>query len=303
MTRLKSRFGNIKHLLENRALVNSAMAAPMLAKDHELALARRWRTQGDKKALDELTKSYLRLVMSMAARFRNYGLPPNDLVQEGVIGLMEAAARFDPDRDIRFSTYATWWIRSAMQDYILRNWSIVRTGTTAAHKSLFFNLRRLKARIFGQHDEPLGKTARQSIADKLGVREIDVEVMDGRMSGGDHSLNMMIGDDGMHQMQDLIACDAPLQDEVVEQQHDGAVRNRLLAEAMSALSNREQQIIRERRLGEAADQATLAVIGRKLGISKERVRQIETQAMAKLRAALLARVKNPVQAGLVDSMA
>jgi RNA polymerase sigma-32 factor len=303
MRLFKNRSGSIKHLIENRALVQRAMAAPMLERDDELDLARRWRDQRDKAALDRLTQSHLRLVISMAGRFRGYGLPVSDLVQEGVIGLMEAAARFDPERDIRFSTYASWWIRSAMQDFILRNWSIVRTGTTAAHKSLFFNLRRLKARIFGNHDAPMGHAARHLIATKLGVRDADVDLMDARMSGGDRSLNMPVGEDQHQQLQDMIVCDAPLPDAVVEMRHDDAIRHRLLAEAMTALSAREQQIIRARALSEAADQATLSTIGRKLGISKERVRQIEAQAIAKLRAALLARVKNPVQAGLINSMA
>jgi RNA polymerase sigma-32 factor len=303
MSLFKMRSSSIKHLMDNRDLVARAMAAPMLAKDHELALARRWRDHRDKTALDALTQSYLRLVMSMAARFRNYGLPVNDLVQEGIVGLMEAANRFDPDRDIRFSTYANWWIRSAMQDYILRNWSIVRTGTTAAHKSLFFNLRRLKARIFNTHDELLGHAARQSIATTLGVREVDVETMDARMSGGDRSLNLLVGEEGDVQLQDMIACDAPLQDEVLEDKQDSDMRHRLLREAMSALSEREQQIIRARQLAEDADQATLATIGRKLGISKERVRQIEAQAINKLRSALLARIKKPARAKLSASMA
>jgi RNA polymerase sigma-32 factor len=297
------RSGSIKHLIDNKALVTAAMTAPMLSKDHELDLARRWRNGKDKAALDELTQSYLRLVLATAARFRNYGLPVNDLVQEGVIGLMEAAARFEPEREIRFSTYANWWIRSAMQDYILRNWSIVRTGTTAAHKSLFFNLRRLKARIFGKHEELLGHRDRETIASKLGVRECDVAAMDARMSGGDRSLNLMVGEDGDVEMQDMIACDAPLPDEVVATRNDRGVRHKLLAEAMSVLTEREQLIVRERCLGDNEDQVTLATIGSRLGISKERVRQIEAQAMSKLRAALVSRVQDPVQAGLIDAIA
>src|SRR4051794_13192761 len=142
----------------NRRLIRESMSAPLLSRDRELDLARRWRNAGDEKALHELIQSYMRLVISTASRFKNYGLPQGDLVQEGVVGLMQAAARFEPERDVRFSTYAAWWIRSAMQDYILRNWSVVRTGTTAAQKALFFNLRRLAAKIddgrYGSLKEP-----------------------------------------------------------------------------------------------------------------------------------------------------
>jgi RNA polymerase sigma-32 factor len=290
-----------KYGLDSRELIRAAMNAPMLQKEHELDLARRWRENQDPRALSELTHSYLRLVIAMAGRFRNYGLPMSDLVQEGTVGLMEAAARFEHEREIRFSTYASWWIRSAMQDYILRNWSIVRTGTTAAHKSLFFNLRRLKAQIAGEYDQPMGLEARQTLAQKLGVRLKDVEVMEARLSANDRSLNMMIGEDGDSEWQDFLACDAPRPDEALEDRNDGEVKTRLINDALKALTNREMTIIRERRLGD--DSVTLASLGERLGISKERVRQIENQAMAKLKSALLARVKDPVQAGLVSTMA
>jgi RNA polymerase sigma-32 factor len=287
--------------LENRTLMRTAMAAPMLEKEHELELARRWRENQDSGALKELTRSYLRLVIAMAGRFRHYGLPMSDLVQEGTVGLMEAAARFEHDRDIRFSTYASWWIRSAMQDYILRNWSIVRTGTTAAHKSLFFNLRRLRAQISGQSDAPLGLIARTMLAKKLGVRVKDVEVMEARLSASDRSLNAPMTDDGEAEWQDFLASDALQPDELYEEVNDGRVKSELLQAAMGKLSPRELTIIRERRLGDEG--VTLASLGEKLGISKERVRQIENQALSKLRAALLARVGDPVRAGLVTSAA
>jgi RNA polymerase sigma-32 factor len=287
--------------LDSREVVRAAMAAPMLEKDHELELARRWKDRNDTVALAKLTRSYLRLVIAMAGRFRNYGLPLSDLVQEGTVGLMEAAARFEPEREIRFSTYASWWIRSAMQDYILRNWSIVRTGTTAAHKSLFFNLRRLKAQISGEYDGAMSLDARQTLATKLGVRLKDVEVMEARLSAADRSLNMIVGEDGDAEWQDFLACDAPRPDEVLEDSHDAAVKERLLRDALKQLTARELTIITERRLTD--ESVTLAALGERLGISKERVRQIENQAMSKLKSALLARVPDPVQAGLVDTMA
>lgn len=291
-----SRFG-----IDNRDLMRRAMNAPMLEKDHELELARRWREDNDSAALQELTRSYLRLVIAMAGRFRNYGLPLSDLVQEGAIGLMEAGARFEPERDIRFSTYASWWIRSAMQDYVLRNWSIVRTGTTAAHKSLFFNLRRLRAQIAGQYDGPLGLVARTMLATRLGVRVKDVEVMEARLSANDRSLNATLSEDGEGEWQDFLTCDAPQPDELYEETNDSRVKSALLQDALGKLTPRELTIIKERRLGD--DGVTLASLGDKLGISKERVRQIENQALSKLRAALIARVGDPVSAGLVTSAA
>jgi RNA polymerase sigma-32 factor len=291
--------------LDNRDLVRTALAAPMLEKEVELDLARRWRQDRDSKALAQLTRSYLRLVISMAGRFRNYGLPMSDLVQEGTVGLMEAAARFEHERELRFSTYASWWIRSAMQDYVLRNWSIVRTGTTAAHKSLFFNLRRLKAQIANSSnadsDAPLGLVSRKQLAKKLGVREVDVAVMDARMTGTDRSLNMIMTNDGDSEFQDFLTCPAARPDEALEESNAAHVSARIIQDAMQNLTAREKQIITARKLTDGS--VTLASLGAKLGISKERVRQIETQALAKLKNAVLARVQDPVQAGLVGCMA
>lgn len=285
--------------MESQAVLRAAMAAPMLGKEDELELARRWREERDVEALTALTRSYLRLVISMASRFRSYGLPVADLIQEGTVGLMEAAGRFEPEREIRFSTYASWWIRSSMQDYILRNWSIVRTGTTAAHKSLFFNLRRLRAQIVGDYDGPMTYASRQLLADKLGVRLKDVEVMEARLTGYDRSLNAMVGEDGESEWMDFLASDAPQPDEELEESNDSRVKMDLLRDAMKILTEREMTIIRERRLGD--DSVTLAALGERLGISKERVRQIETQALNKLRSALIDRVGDPVSAGLVSS--
>ena len=165
----------------DRKFVKTAMDAPLLEQGHERELARRWREEEDEEALHELTMAYVRLVISIANRFRNYGLPLNDLIQEGNIGLMQAAARFDPERDVRFSTYATWWIRAAIQDYVLRNWSIVRTGTTAAQKSLFFNLKRLRAKIDDVQDASPSPEVKAYIAKELGVPERDVERMSARL--------------------------------------------------------------------------------------------------------------------------
>lgn len=285
---------------ENRTIMRCAMAAPMLEKQHELDLARRWRDHKDQKALDELTRSYLRLVVSIAARFRHYGLAGADLVQEGTIGLMEAAARFDPERDLRFSTYASWWVRAAIQDYVLRNWSIVRTGTTAAHKSLFFNLRRLKAKITGTHEGHMTLLDRQTLADQLGVKIKDVDTMDARLNGGDVSLNQPVGEEDSNQWENFLVCEAPRPDEACEASNDQKVRAWLLNVAMAQLNPRERVIITKRQLGD--DHITLAALGEHLKISKERVRQIEGQALAKLKASMLAIVNDPVQAGIVSNM-
>lgn len=264
----------------NLSFIKATMKAPLLVRDREFELARKWREQGDTAALHELVRAYTRLVVATAVRFRNYGLPMGDLVQEGNVGLMQAAARFQADREVRFSTYAAWWIRSAMQDYILRNWSIVRTGTTAVQKSLFFNLRRLRARIEESSGRPLTAEGRIRIAEELSVPVAEVEAMEMRLSANDQSLNAPIGDsDG--EWQELLADDRPSPEDVVIGQRDGATRARWLAEALSELNPRERIIIDQRRLRE--DGATLEELGRRLGVSKERIRQLEHRALQKLR--------------------
>jgi RNA polymerase sigma-32 factor len=282
-----------------RRFVKQAMKAPLLEQDHELDLARRWRENHDERALHELTSAYVRLVVAMAARFRNYGLPMSDLVQEGNVGLMQAAARFEPERLVRFSTYASWWIRSSIQDYILRNWSIVRTGTTAAQKALFFNLRRLRALINDVGDATMSYENRQAVATKLGVAEEEVEAMASRLSAADRSLNAPMAEAGEAEWQDMLACDRAGPDDEVMEAHDGAKRSAWVATALKALNERELIIITERRLQD--DGVTLEMLGKRLGISKERVRQIEHHALKKLRAALLKQVGDPVAAGLVEA--
>ena len=266
----------------NLEYIRNAMNAPMLEREHELDLARRWRDKGDEKALHELVSAYARLVISMASRFRNYGLPIGDLIQEGNIGLMQAANRFDPGREVRFSTYAQWWIRSTIQDYILRNWSIVRTGTTAAQKSLFFNLRRLRAKIEGRNEnEGLREEDRKEIATQLGVNLSDVRDMEMRLSAGDQSLNNRIGENGDDEVQSLLADDRPNPEAIVIGMRDSQTRSQWLADALGKLSDREQKIIRDRHLNYEA--VTLEDLGKQLGISKERVRQLEARAMDKLK--------------------
>ncbi len=284
----------------SRQIIRESMSVPLLTREHELELARRWRNANDVPALHELTQAYMRLVISTAARFKNYGLPMSDLVQEGVVGLMQAAARFEPERDVRFSTYAAWWIRSAMQDFILRNWSVVRTGTTAAQKSLFFNLRRLRARIDDGRGGMMTDAGRAWIAEELDVGVHDVEEMEMRMLGGDQSLNATISPTGEDAWQDFLADERPDPEQVTADNHDAKARSRWLAQSLAELSDRERTIIHERRLVEEGK--TLEELGVRLGISKERVRQIEHRALMKLKAAILKRVSDPAEAILLTAV-
>ncbi|MEQ9124424.1 MAG: RNA polymerase factor sigma-32 [Alphaproteobacteria bacterium] len=272
-------------------LVRSAMSTPLLTRERELALARAWREQENEAALHELITAYGRLVAGMALKFRNYGLPLADLIQEGNVGLMQAASRFEPDRDIRFSTYASWWVRSAMQDYILRNWSIVRTGTTSSQKSLFFNLRRLRARIEGRTGAALDDRGRQDIADELKVPKRDVDGMSARLAAADQSLNAPIGEESDLSWQDYLVDERPNPEAAAMDSKDGETRAAWVREALAELPQREARIIRARLLEE--DTLTLEALGTELGVSKERVRQLEKRALGKLRARFRASFDNP----------
>lgn len=271
----------------NRSFVRTAMCAPYLEREEEHELAVRWRAERDQQALHRLTQAHMRLVIAVAARFRNFGLPMPDLIQEGHVGLLEAAARFEPERNVRFSTYATWWIRASIQDYILRNWSIVRGGTSSAQKALFFNLRRLRARLARRGGDLDEEDLHREIARAIGVSLGDVALMASRISGPDTSLNAPVGEaDGTSaDRMDFLVCDRPLPDEAVGEQIDGERRVRWLRQAMKVLTDREMRILAARRLDE--DGVTLESLGATLGISKERVRQIESRALEKLRSALL----------------
>lgn len=267
-----------------RRLVKSAMSAPYLERRQEHDLACRWREQGDERALHELTAAHMRLVVAMAGRFRRYGLSLADLIQEGHVGLLEAAKRFEPARDIRFSTYASWWIRASMQDFILRNWSIVRGGTSSSQKALFFKLRQLRARLARAFPDEGPQQAYGRIAADLGVSPGDVAAMDARLSGVDLSLNAPVtesGDDGAPTRGDRLVDDAPLPDDIVAERIDSERRRASLRRALATLNERELRIVAARRLREEA--ATLETLGARLGISKERVRQIEARALDKLR--------------------
>jgi len=268
--------------------IKAAIAAPYLERDEEHELALRWVEKRDQQALHRLTSAHMRLVISLAGRFRRYGLTMADLIQEGHIGLLEAAARFDPQRGVRFSTYATWWIRASIQDYVLRNWSIVRGGTSSSQKSLFFGLRRLRAQIARSGEATTSHQLYRDLADAIGVTVADVARMEARLSGPDVSLNAPVADTGeaASERQDFLVDEQPLPDALAEATIDGERSHARLADALGTLSERERRIIASRRLADEA--STLEELGEELGISKERVRQIENRAIEKLRAALTA---------------
>lgn len=268
----------------DNAYIRKTMRKPLLDRDHEVNLAKRWRDHDDDQAMHELVMAYARLVVSAASKYRHYGLANGDLIQEGNIGLMQAAKRFDPNRGFRFSTYAAWWIRASIQDHILRNWSIVRTGTTAAHKSLFFKLRRLRARIGEADGGPLSEEGRQKIAESIGVTVTDIVTMEQRLSGPDMSLNASVNTQSENEAQDFLADERPSPEQVVIELHDKKVLSRWLSEALNELSARERLIILKRRLNEEG--ATLEQLGQILGVSKERVRQLEHRALKKLQKTL-----------------
>jgi RNA polymerase sigma-32 factor len=263
------------------------MNAPYLSREEEQQLAIAWRDEGNQAALDRLSLAHMRLVIAVAAKYRNFGLSMSDLIQEGHIGLLEAASRFEPEREVRFSTYATWWIRASIQDYILRNWSIVRGGTSSTQKALFFNLRRLRAKLSSGTTRISESELVEKIAETMGVKVKDVATMSARLSGPDTSLNAPVleSDGSGADRQDFLVSDDPLPEETVGVVIDTERRTRWLETALGVLSERELRIVRERRLSEEGE--TLEALGQKLGISKERVRQIESRALDKLRDALL----------------
>ena len=276
----------------DRILTRNAMKAEMLDAETELQLARAWRDDRDERALHRLITAYMRLAISMAGKFRRYGAPMNDLIQEASVGLMKAADKFDPDRGVRFSTYAVWWIKASIQDYVMRNWSMVRTGSTTNQKSLFFNLRRVQARLEREAaatGERLDKhQLLERIASEVGVPLHDVEMMEGRLSGSDYSLNatQSTEDEGREWI-DALPDDAPQAEHVVAHREDTAKLRGWLADAMARLSDRERLIVRERKLRDEV--RTLESLGEELGLSKERVRQLESAAFGKMRKSLESR--------------
>ena len=259
---------------------------PLLQPEQEYMLAKRFQEHGDTDAAAQLVTSHLRLVAKIAMGYRGYGLPTSELISEGNIGLMQGVKKFEPDRGFRLATYAMWWIRASIQEYILRSWSLVKMGTTAAQKKLFFNLRRMKSKLDAFEDGDLRPEDVAKIATDLGVTENDVVSMNRRMAmGGDTSLNVSMNEDGEGQWQDWLQDTGPLQDQTVAEAQEADVRHGMLVNAMDDLNDREKHILTERRLTD--DPKTLEELSQVYGVSRERVRQIEVRAFEKLQKAMM----------------
>jgi RNA polymerase sigma-32 factor len=254
---------------------------PMLAKDEEFMLAKRWQEHEDPEAAHRMVTSHLRLVAKIAMGYRGYGLPIGEVISEGNVGLMQAVKKFDPDRGFRLATYAMWWIRASIQEYILRSWSLVKMGTTAAQKKLFFNLRKAKSEIEALQEGDLRPDQVSQIATKLGVLDAEVISMNRRLAGGDASLNAPMRADSESEWQDwLVDNDTPSQETVVADAQETNLRMSLLQDAMTELTDRERHILTERRLKD--EPTTLEELATQYGVSRERVRQIEVRAFEKL---------------------
>ena len=259
---------------------------PILSAEEEYMLAKRFEEHQDPDAAAKLVTSHLRLVAKIAMGYRGYGLPVSELIAEGNIGLMQGVKKFEPDRGFRLATYAMWWIKASIQEFILRSWSLVKLGTTAAQKKLFFNLRRMKKNLDAYEDGDLRPEDVRKIATDLGVTEEEVISMNRRMlGGGDTSLNVSLNEDGEGQWQDTLVDDGPLQDEIVADAEERIQRHALLIEAMQSLTDREKQILTERRLVD--EPRTLEELSQEFGVSRERVRQIEVRAFEKLQKAMM----------------
>ncbi|WP_137863362.1 MULTISPECIES: RNA polymerase sigma factor RpoH [unclassified Sphingomonas] len=259
---------------------------PILSPEQEFMLAKRFQEHGDTDAAAQLVTSHLRLVAKIAMGYRGYGLPVSELISEGNIGLMQGVKKFEPDRGFRLATYAMWWIRASIQEFILRSWSLVKMGTTAAQKKLFFNLRRMKAKLDAFEDGDLSPEHVAKIATDLGVTEEEVTSMNRRMAmGGDTSLNVPMREDGEGQWQDWLADEDQLQDERVAEAQEATVRHEMLVSAMEDLNERERHILTERRLTD--DPKTLEELSQVYDVSRERVRQIEVRAFEKLQKAMM----------------
>ena len=272
----------------DKKFLNFSMRQDLLSKEDEINFIKEWQLSKNQKSLNKIVSAHLRLVISIANKFRNYGLPINELVQEGNVGLMQAVDKFDLDRDVRFSTYSSWWIKAAMQTFILKNWSIVRIGTTAAQKSLFFKLKTIMSKIEKDNDSSFNDYHQQKLAEDIGVKFKDIEDMKGRLSGSDQSLNATFSENSELEIQDLLVDQraSPEQNAILTK--DTKTISNLINEALNKLPEREKKIIGARQLSE--NTVTLQELGKDLGISKERVRQLENRALNKLKLSLQKKV-------------
>ena len=266
-------------------LIELSKKASILEKDEEFHLINDWRDNKNPKSLQKILNSYLRLAVSYARKYSSYGLPIDDLIHEGVLGIMHALEKFDTSRDFRLSTYASWWIRASIQDYILKNWSVVRTGSTASQKALFFNLKKIKQQINDVSREFMGQEEINKVSNMLNVKSIEVQNMESRLTGGDLHLNQKVDNDTENDLMSLLADDRQNPEESFEDFNDKNIKKSFINQAIDTLNEREKTIIRLRKFREKS--ITLDELGQKLKISKERVRQIETKALEKLKKSLL----------------
>ena len=262
---------------------------PMLSQKEEISLARKWIKKGDTAAAHKLVTSHLRLVARIAMGYKGYGLPITELISEGNIGLMQAVKKYDPEKGFRLSTYAMWWIRAAIQEYVLKSWSLVKIGTTAAQKKLFFNLKKIKNQLTSYNDGSLKPDQVKEIAERLDVTEAEVSDMEGRISGTDYSLNAVVSDDGESEWQDWLVDEDADQEIKLAEREELSKRKNLLSKAINILNDREQEIISARKLSEIPK--TLEELSKTYKISRERVRQIEEKAFAKLQLEMVSLAK------------
>ena len=274
-----------KNFIFSNNLIETSKKAEILEKDEEFYLINDWRDNKTPKSLQKILHSYLRLAVSYARKYSSYGLPIDDLIHEGVLGIMHALEKFDTTKDFRLSTYASWWIRASIQDYILKNWSVVRTGSTASQKALFFNLKKIKQQINDVSREFMGQEELNKVSNMLNVKSIEVQNMESRLTGGDLHLNQKVDNDTENDLLSLLADERQNPEETYEDFNDKNIKKDFINLAIDTLNDREKTIIRLRKFRERS--ITLDELGQKLKISKERVRQIETKALEKLKKALL----------------
>ena len=274
----------LKSLFSNN-LVEFSKKSKMLEKEEEFYHIEQWRNERNSKSLQIILNSYLRLAVSYARKYKSYGLPLDDLIHEGVLGIMHALEKFDISKDFRLSTYASWWIRASIQDYILKNWSVVKTGSTASQKALFFNLRKIKQQISDASSDFMGQKEIDQVSEMLKVKSFEVQNMESRLTGGDVFLNQKIDNESENDLMSLLEDDRANPEESFQSFNDGKIKKDFIEKAISTLNEREKTIIKLRKLREKS--ITLDELGQMLKISKERVRQIETKALEKLKTSIL----------------
>ena len=274
----------IKSFISNN-LVEFSKKSKILEKEEEFYHIEQWRDKRESKSLQIILNSYLRLAVSYARKYKSYGLPLDDLIHEGVLGIMHSLEKFDISKDFRLSTYASWWIRASIQDYILKNWSVVKTGSTASQKALFFNLRKIKQQISDASSDFMGQKEINEVSEMLNVKTFEVQNMESRLSGGDVFLNQKIDNDSENDLMSLLEDERANPEESFENFNDGKIKKDYLEQAILTLNDRERTIIKLRKLREKS--ITLDELGQMLKISKERVRQIETKALEKLRTTIV----------------